>query len=134
MDEADIALIWPSLVMNPYDVLGVEPGAPLDEIRAAYRRMAFVLHPDRLATAPAGVQDEAARRMQQSTTAYASVLAELDRDADMEVVYSTDGWTNNQRAALTKRLLDSDVPHEWDGIELRTSRQWESVVDRIMPK
>lgn len=32
---------------NPYDLLGVDPGAGTDDIRAAYRRRAAQVHPDR---------------------------------------------------------------------------------------
>ena len=32
---------------NPYDVLGIQPGANEDEIKKAYRKLAFKWHPDR---------------------------------------------------------------------------------------
>jgi hypothetical protein len=32
--------------VNPYDVLGVRPGASADEVRAAWRRKALTTHPD----------------------------------------------------------------------------------------
>jgi hypothetical protein len=33
--------------VNPYDVLGVRPGASADEVRAAWRRKVLTAHPDR---------------------------------------------------------------------------------------
>lgn len=32
---------------KPHVVLGIEPGASMDEVRAAYRRLAMQHHPDR---------------------------------------------------------------------------------------
>lgn len=33
--------------MNPWDILGIRPGATPDEIKAAWKRKAFAFHPDR---------------------------------------------------------------------------------------
>ena len=54
--------------MDPYAVLGVPRGASRDEVRAAYRALAVVWHPDRHQGAP--TEAEATRRMQQINAAY----------------------------------------------------------------
>ncbi|HEX8101627.1 MAG TPA: J domain-containing protein [Solirubrobacteraceae bacterium] len=50
--------------MDPFDVLGVAPGAPPDELAAAYRRAAKRWHPDR------GGGEDAQRRMAEINAAY----------------------------------------------------------------
>jgi hypothetical protein len=49
---------------DPFAVLGVVPGAPLDDVAASYRRLAKRWHPDR------GGGAEAARRMAEINAAY----------------------------------------------------------------
>lgn len=44
---------------DPFDVLGVEPGTPTDEVRAAWRQMVRDSHPDRMMAR--GVPEEAIR-------------------------------------------------------------------------
>lgn len=55
---------------DPYEVLGVAKSATIDEIKAAYRRIAKETHPDLNGAAPSNVQ-----RFRQATDAYA-VLAD----------------------------------------------------------
>jgi hypothetical protein len=54
--------------MDPFSVLGVAPGASADELRAARRRLALLLHPDRI-----GGDAEA---MRQLNTAFDLAMAE----------------------------------------------------------
>lgn len=56
---------------NPYDTLGLEPGASIDEIRAAYRQLARNSHPDRFTDASAEEQQAANERMQEINRAFA---------------------------------------------------------------
>lgn len=57
-----------------YDVLGVAPGAPDEQIREAYRRLAFRYHPDRNRESR-----DAADRMKEINEAYAILSDPLKR-------------------------------------------------------
>lgn len=54
--------------MNPYEVLGVEPGADEETVKKAYRSLAKKYHPDRYANSP--MQETAAEKMKQINEAY----------------------------------------------------------------
>ena len=51
---------------SPYDILGVEPGATPEQIRAAYRQLAMRMHPDR----NPGFVPEATQRFSEIQAAY----------------------------------------------------------------
>ncbi len=51
-------------------MLGVPRDAPAKQIAETYRALAQIYHPDRYATAPPRVRDEASRRMQDLNAAY----------------------------------------------------------------
>ena len=55
---------------TPWDVLGVPIGASEDEITAAYRRMAQMYHPDKVATLGPELKELADRRMKEINAAY----------------------------------------------------------------
>jgi DnaJ like chaperone protein len=66
---------------DPYDVLGVERGAHLDEIRAAWRRLVREHHPDRLVAR--GVPPEAIRLAQSRMAAINRAWEEIAREHAM---------------------------------------------------
>jgi DnaJ like chaperone protein len=55
---------------TPHDILGVDRNAGVDEIRAAYQRLAKEYHPDRAATLAPEIQELATRRMSEINRAY----------------------------------------------------------------
>ncbi|PSB61873.1 molecular chaperone DnaJ, partial [filamentous cyanobacterium CCP1] len=48
-----------------YRVLGLEPGASLDDVNQAYRDLAFVWHPDRLPKDNPRLQEKAQAKLQE---------------------------------------------------------------------
>ena len=66
-------------VTDPYDSLGLEPEAGLDEIRLAYRKLARQFHPDGFADAPPKDQRAAHERMQEINQAFAVLTDPVER-------------------------------------------------------
>ena len=54
---------------DPYDVLGIDPSASDDEVRAAFHRKAEIYHPDRYQDRPSDVRQEASKMMAELTEA-----------------------------------------------------------------
>lgn len=69
--------------MNYYEILGISDSAGIDEIRGAYRRLAFTYHPDR------NSDPEAQLFFQQVIKAF-SVLSDPDQRADYDAILFDD--------------------------------------------
>ena len=54
--------------MNPYDVLGVKPGASQEEIKSAYRKLVKQYHPDQYGDNP--LKDLAQEKLAEINKAY----------------------------------------------------------------
>lgn len=59
---------------DPYEVLGVSPGATDEEIKTAYRNLAKKYHPDRYANSP--LADVAAEKMKEVNEAYDTIVSQ----------------------------------------------------------
>lgn len=69
----------PGATPDPYDVLGVEPDASLDEIRAAWRQKVRDTHPDRMIAR--GVPAEAVKLAEKRLIAINEAWEDINRDA-----------------------------------------------------
>lgn len=72
-----------------YQVLGVDPSASAEEIRAAHRRLVRVLHPDRHAQASAGERALADRRMREINDAW-NTLRDASRRSSYDLQRRSD--------------------------------------------
>ncbi|MBM9595765.1 molecular chaperone DjiA [Roseitranquillus sediminis] len=64
---------------DPYDVLGVEPGTPVAEVRAAWRRLVRETHPDRMLAR--GVPEEAIKLAEKRLVAINRAWREISGEA-----------------------------------------------------
>lgn len=55
---------------SPYEILGVETGAPEEEVNAAYRKLVLMYHPDKVASLAPEYKEIAERRMKEINAAY----------------------------------------------------------------
>jgi hypothetical protein len=92
-------------VVTHYDVLGVAPDAPLDEIKRAYYDRARLYHPDAHASSSPAVRAEAERTMQALNTSW-SVLREPARRRRYDRFLGRD--TADARAATPSRSAEAN--------------------------
>lgn len=79
--------------MDPYQILGIAPGASEEEVRAAYRRLAQTYNPDNYEAGP--LQDQAREKLQQIDAAFDAIMGQLrtGRAAGSEPGGTTSGPT-----------------------------------------
>jgi curved DNA-binding protein CbpA len=70
-----------------YEILGVDATASDAQVRAAYRRLAQIYHPDRFGTAPNDIRQEAERRMAELNAAFSEIsrLRPVSSDQSQEL-------------------------------------------------
>ncbi len=117
--------------MDPFEVLGVTPDTPRDEVRAAYRRLARRHHPDLHADAPPAEQVRHERRMAEVTSAWrlindpAALARHRARSARAGTAPNDDlaangGGFDYRRAAPSE--FDVPMSGTWDRTPPRTPR------------
>ena len=67
------AVIWQESSKSPYEILGIGVSASREEIRIAYRKMASLYHPDKVAHLAPEFREMADRKMKEINTAYGSI-------------------------------------------------------------
>lgn len=59
---------------DPYEVLGLQPGAPVEEVKKAYRQLAGKYHPDKVSYLGDEFQKLAEERFKQIQQAYQAIV------------------------------------------------------------
>jgi DnaJ homolog subfamily C member 9 len=129
MESNPIAQLFPDDPdVNLYDVLSVASTATASEIKAAYRRLALLHHPDKHAASSTEAQQDASTRFQQVGFAF-SVLGDEKRRKKYDSTGSTDegmdlgredGWEayfEEMFEKVTRGKLD-EMKKEYQGMRL----------------
>jgi DnaJ-like protein len=115
---------------HAYEVLGLDPTASMDQVRAAYRRLAQIYHPDRYAMARADVREEAERRMMHVNAAYTAITDARASETQAaagpapewrpiwdRVLRNDDHWKEERRRRAREDAERRRIHARWDQIE-----------------
>lgn len=92
--------------MNPYEVLGVRPGASDAEIKKAYRELVKKYHPDQYVNNP--LADLAAERLKQVNEAYDMLMKNKSSSSSSSYTGSTSGEYRSSSSDSYSDSGDSD--------------------------
>ncbi len=96
--------------MNPFKVLGVEPGTDLDDIKKVYRKLAMKYHPDRNPDNP-----EAEAKFKEAAEAYAYIVENPNRNVKGSDDLDTNGkWTYSSKNFETVFKDFEDIFKDFD--------------------
>lgn len=94
--------------MNPYEVLGLKPGASQEEIKKAYRNLIKQYHPDQYGDNP--LKDLAEEKMREINTAY-DMLTKNSGSSYSNASANTNSYSNNTNDSYIlseiRRLIQS---------------------------
>lgn len=85
--------------MNPYEVLGIKPGASEQEIKSAYRQLVKQYHPDQYHNNP--LQELAKNKLTEINSAY-DMLTKNSSSSSSSNNYSSSSNTSNQGSDLAE--------------------------------
>jgi len=112
--------------MDPYATLGVQPDAPLREIKRAWRQIAKRCHPDKAVAADLSAKEQARRevRFREAREAWALLDTEEKRaafDAERE-----QARLDALAAAAQREQARRDAQRAWEELQARRAREEEA--------
>lgn len=90
-------------IIDFYEILGVQMGSTLEEIRIAYREKAKLYHPDQYARNE--LQHLAEQEMRRVNVAYSAIIEHAKRDPTETLYSDIDQYLNTGNATDAERLL-----------------------------
>ena len=118
--------------MNPYEVLGIKPGASQDEIKSAYRKLVKQYHPDQFRDNP--LQELAEEKLAEINEAYSMLT---NGSAGSNNYSSNSSYSNSQSSYSNNSYNNSNYNYGADlsqarmYIQRRNIRAAEDILSRI---
>lgn len=112
--------------MNPYEVLGVKPGASQDEIKSAYRKLVKQYHPDQFRDNP--LQELAQQKLAEINEAYNMLCNGNSGNSN----YSSNNYSNsNSSYSYSSANGYNDLAEARMCIQRRDIRGAEAILNRV---
>ena len=113
---------------NPYEVLGVSPGASDDEIKKAYRELSRKYHPDANINNP--LADLAAEKFKEVQEAYDTIMRERTSGSGYSYGYGS-GYGNSYGNGYTGGQIDPRLQAAANYINSRRYREALNTLDQV---
>ncbi|MGG7177523.1 J domain-containing protein [Clostridium paraputrificum] len=107
--------------MNPYEVLGIKPGASQDEIKSAYRKLVKQYHPDQFRDNP--LQELAQEKLAEVNAAYKELT---NGNGGNSGSYSNTSSNNNNSGNFSQELREARMH-----LQRRNTAAAEAILNRV---
>ena len=103
---------------NPYEVLGIDSSATIEQVKNAYRKLAQKYQSDEFSGGP--LADNPAKKMDEINEAYDSIIySRNDADTENAYTYTSNSYTNGSYASDLGDIRDKIQQGRIDDAEIR---------------